>query len=407
MKINVGKKEIKYLIGILILIVLFAAFHFLFGNSQDDTEIHGKVIQEINYAGNSNNKSSTDNSKNSKTTLARNYVIVKILNGDHKGETIKLDNLVNDKTSHQSLVKKGDEVLISISEDSKGHIKSGSYIYDVVRYKFVYMLAIIFVVLIGIVGGIKGVKSIIGLLITGFAVLKIMLPLILAGFDPMIVSIFICVGVSILNLLIISGKNKKTFAAIIGTCGGVLVAGLIAYISISALRLFGLTDEEEQNIIYIAQNVQFNFSGLLFAGVLMGALGAVMDISMSIASAINEMNEQKEMSMLELIKSGMNVGKDIMGTMANTLILAYAGGAMYIMIWISSYDLPFHRILNQDVIASEAVKSLAGSIGLIFTIPLTAIFSSFILKREKKCDEKSNETIEWFKGGNLVWRRYL
>jgi len=394
MKINVGKKEIKYLIGILILIVLFAAFHFLFGNSQDDTEIHGKVIQEINYAGNSNNKSSTDNSKNSKTTLARNYVIVKILNGDHKGETIKLDNLVNDKTSHQSLVKKGDEVLISISEDSKGHIKSGSYIYDVVRYKFVYMLAIIFVVLIGIVGGIKGVKSIIGLLITGFAVLKIMLPLILAGFDPMIVSIFICVGVSILNLLIISGKNKKTFAAIIGTCGGVLVAGLIAYISISALRLFGLTDEEEQNIIYIAQNVQFNFSGLLFAGVLMGALGAVMDISMSIASAINEMNEQKEMSMLELIKSGMNVGKDIMGTMANTLILAYAGGAMYIMIWISSYDLPFHRILNQDVIASEAVKSLAGSIGLIFTIPLTAIFSSFILKREKKCDEKSNETIE-------------
>lgn len=394
MKINVGKKEIKYLIGILILIVLFAAFHFLFGNSQDDTEIHGKVIQEINYAGSSNNKSSTDNSKNSKTTLARNYVIVKILNGDHKGETIKLDNLVNDKTSHQSLVKKGDEVLISISEDSKGHIKSGSYIYDVVRYKFVYMLAIIFVVLIGIVGGIKGVKSIIGLLITGFAVLKIMLPLILAGFDPMIVSIFICVGVSILNLLIISGKNKKTFAAIIGTCGGVLVAGLIAYISISALRLFGLTDEEEQNIIYIAQNVQFNFSGLLFAGVLMGALGAVMDISMSIASAINEMNEQKEMSMLELIKSGMNVGKDIMGTMANTLILAYAGGAMYIMIWISSYDLPFHRILNQDVIASEAVKSLAGSIGLMFTIPLTAIFSSFILKREKKCDEKCNETIE-------------
>lgn len=390
MKINIGKKEIKYLIGILVLIVLFIAFHFLFGGSQDDTEIHGKVMQEINTTNEVNNKSSTAKSKDSKTTLARNYVVIKILNGAHKGETIKLDNLVNDKTSHQSLVKKGDEVLVSISEDNKGHIKSDSYIYDVVRYKFVYALAIIFVVLIGIVGGTKGIKSIIGLLITGFAVLKIMLPLVLAGCDPMLVSIFICVGVSVLNLLIISGKNKKTLAAIVGTCGGVMVAGLIAYISISALRLFGLTDEEEQNIIYIAQNVQFNFSGLLFAGVLMGALGAVMDISMSIASAINEMNEQKEMTMLELIKSGMNVGKDIMGTMANTLILAYAGGAMYIMIWISSYDLPFHRILNQDVIASEAVKSLAGSIGLIFTIPLTAVFSSFILKRDKKHDEKED-----------------
>ncbi|MFL0250783.1 YibE/F family protein [Clostridium neuense] len=368
-------------------------FHFLFNSSQDNLEIHGKIIKEINN-NNTSSKLNEKDSKNKKTTLSRNYVMVKILNGDHKGETIKLDNLVNDKTSHQSFTKKGDEVLINISEDKNGHIKSGSYIYDVVRYKFIYVLVIVFVLLIALIGGMKGIKSIIGIAITGFAVLKIMLPLIMAGFDPIVVSVFICIGVSILNLLIISGKNKKTLAAIVGTCGGVIIAGVIAAVCISALRLSGLTDEEEQNIIYIAQNVNFNFSGLFFAGVLMGALGAVMDISMSIASSINEINQQKEMSMVDLIKSGMNVGKDIMGTMANTLILAYAGGAMYIMIWISSYDLPFHRILNQDVIASEAVKSLAGSIGLIFTIPLTAIFSSFIFKREKKYDQKVDKIIE-------------
>lgn len=393
MKIRISKKKIKYLVGFVGLIILFMVFHFLFNSSQDNLEIHGKIIKEINN-NNTSSKLNEKDSKNKKTTLSRNYVMVKILNGDHKGETIKLDNLVNDKTSHQSFTKKGDEVLINISEDKNGHIKSGSYIYDVVRYKFIYVLVIVFVLLIALIGGMKGIKSIIGIAITGFAVLKIMLPLIMAGFDPIVVSVFICIGVSILNLLIISGKNKKTLAAIVGTCGGVIIAGVIAAVCISALRLSGLTDEEEQNIIYIAQNVNFNFSGLFFAGVLMGALGAVMDISMSIASSINEINQQKEMSMVDLIKSGMNVGKDIMGTMANTLILAYAGGAMYIMIWISSYDLPFHRILNQDVIASEAVKSLAGSIGLIFTIPLTAIFSSFIFKREKKYDQKVDKIIE-------------
>lgn len=393
MKISIKKKQIKYLLGASILIILFIVFHFLFGGSQDDLEIHGKVIKEINNTSVSN-KVSKSNSKSKTTTLARNYVLVKILNGSHKGETIKLDNLVNDKTNHQSLTKKGDEVLVNISEDKNGHIKNGSYIYDVVRYKFIYALVIIFVLLIALVGGTKGIKSIIGLAITGFAVLKIMLPLIMAGFNPIGVAVFICIGVSILNLLIISGKNKKTFAAIIGTCGGVAIAGLIAGISISSLRLFGLTDEEEQMIIYISQNVNFNFSGLLFVGILMGALGAVMDISMSIASSINEINQQREMSMVELIKSGMNVGKDIMGTMANTLILAYAGGAMYIMIWISSYDLPFHRILNQDVIASEAIKSLAGSIGLIFTIPLTAVFSAFIFKREKNHEQEEEKTAE-------------
>ncbi|URZ07324.1 YibE/F family protein [Clostridium felsineum] len=397
------KKIIIWSVAIAIFIALISIWHFcLSDNNKSDTVIHGRVIQEL--AANSKKNTTKKNvinvpenkkSKKNKNSLNRSYVLVKILNGDYKGKVIRLENLVNEKTAHETLTKKGDEVLINIDEDSKGNISS-AYIYDVVRYKFVYGLMIAFVILLCVVGGKKGIKSVIALAITAFAVLKVMIPLIIAGFNPTVVSIVICIIVSTINLIIISGKNKKTLAAIIGTSGGLILSALIATFSILTLRLSGLTDEEEQMIIYISQNTSFNFSGLLFAGILMGALGAVMDIGMSIASSINELHEtHKEATVIELIKSGMNVGRDMMGTMANTLILAYAGGAMYVMIWISSYDLPIYRIINQDVIASELVKTLAGSIGLIFTIPLTAVCSAMILKKEKiKIKSEDNSTIE-------------
>lgn len=399
------KKKIIFISLIVVFAALFLIWHFYFSDNNGNTVIHGKVIAEA-----SGNKNSSKNkivnvpknkkSINNKNSLKQKYVLVKILNGDYKGKVLKLENLINEKTSHETLTKKGDEVLVNIDEDSKGNITS-AYIYDVVRYKFIYELIIIFIILLGIVGGKKGIKSVIALGITGFAVLKIMVPLILHGFNPTIVSIVICIGVSTINLLIISGKNKKTLAAILGTWGGVILSALIAEFSILSLNLAGLTDEEEQMVIYISQNVSFNFSGLLFAGILMGALGAVMDVSMSIASSINEINDkQSDASIKDLIKSGMNIGKDIMGTMANTLILAYVGGAMYAIIWISSYDLPLYRIINQDVIASEIIKSLAGSIGLIFTIPLTAICSAIIFKRERdKPDNGKNSAIE---GNNSI-----
>ncbi|KHD38787.1 membrane protein [Clostridium acetobutylicum] len=388
-----------------IFIAVLLVWHFYFSDdNKSDLVIHGKVIQELSSNSKKNKNTSKANvinvpenkkSKKNKNSLNRTYVLVKILNGDYKGKVIKLENLVNEKTAHETLTKKGDEVLINIDEDSKGNISS-AYIYDVVRYKFIFGLVAAFIILLSVVGGKKGVKSVIALAITAVAVLKIMIPLIIAGFNPTIVSIVICIVVSTINLIIISGKNKKTLAAIIGTSGGLILSALIATFSIITLRLSGLTDEEEQMVIYITQNTSFNFSGLLFAGILMGALGAVMDIGMSIASSINELHETNEKAtVMELVKSGMNVGRDMMGTMANTLILAYAGGAMYVMIWISSYDLPLYRIINQDVIASELVKTLAGSIGLIFTIPLTAFCSAMILKREKvKVNSKENMLVE-------------
>ncbi len=238
-----------------------------------------------------------------------------------------------------------------------------------------------------IIGGKKGLKSVITLAITGVMVLKVLIPLVIQGFDPVVVSSIICMFAIVVNLVIIGGKNEKTLAAIIGTSGGVLIAGIITMFSNSIIRVNGLTDDQMQSIIYTAQNSNFDFQGLLFAGIIMGALGAVMDVSISIASSVKEIEDAKpDITVRELIKSGMNVGKDIMGTMANTLILAYVGGAMYIMIMVSSYSYStsITTAIDQDVIASEILKALAGSIGLILAIPITTVAAALLVKRHRE-----------------------
>ncbi|WP_217302988.1 YibE/F family protein [Clostridium sp. 001] len=342
----------------------------------DNTPVHGKVIKiHANGGKNSQRFSNAD---------------VKIISGSFKGKVITVQNFAggqikDEGSSTQSFAKVGDEVLVNIQYDSKNNVKK-AYIYEIVRYKWLYGLAAFLIILLIAIGGLKGFKSVITLAITGIVVIKVLIPLILQGFNPMIVSIAICIFVTIVNLLIISGKNKKTLAAIIGTSGGVLIAGAIAFFSNSIMMLNGLTDDQMQSIIYTSQNANFNFPGLLFAGIIMGALGAVMDVSMSIASSIMEIKEAKpDMTVKELVKSGMNVGKDIMGTMANTLILAYVGGAMYIMIMISSYSYStsISTALDQDIIASEVLKALAGSIGLIFAVPITAVTAAFLIKLNK------------------------
>ncbi|AGK98004.1 YibE/F family protein [Clostridium pasteurianum] len=370
----VFKNKKNIIIGIILILIAVCFFSYknFVANEDDNQPVHGVVISE-----NSNTSSSQQTQKNSKS-MESSKVQVKITSGSHKGTVLSLDNLVNDKTFDETLAHKGSEVLVNIDENDNGSIKS-AYIYEVVRYKYIYILLFVFVGLLAIIGGKKGIKSIAALLLTGVVILKILIPLIISGFNPIVVSIILCISVSILNLLIISGKNKKTLAAIIGTVGGVIIAAIIGISMSTILRLTGLTDDELQMLIYISQNTSFDFRGLLFSGILMGALGAVMDVSMSIASAVNEIKENnKEISTKELIKSGMNVGRDIMGTMANTLILAYVGGSMYILMLVSSYNLPMSRILDQDVIASEVLKSLAGSIGLIFTIPITAAASAWL-----------------------------
>lgn len=247
------------------------------------------------------------------------------------------------------------------------------------KISLLYLL-ILFLAGLTIIGGRKGVKTILTLIFTILIISQLLLPMILHGYNPIAVSIGVASLVIIITLLIISGFNKKTFSAIIGTTGGVIIAGFLALLIGYMANLSGLGNEESIHLILFTRDI--DFKGLLFAGIIIGSMGAVMDVGMSISSAMHEISiANPSITTEKLITAGMNIGRDIMGTMANTLILAYVGASMNLMLFLTAYEPSLVQILVKDNITAEIVRSLAGSIGLIFTIPLTAGVSGFLRSR--------------------------
>lgn len=285
-----------------------------------------------------------------------------------------------------SKLKQGDEVLLILELDEKGDITQ-SYIYSVARDKYLLLLLIIFAVVILSIGRLKGLKALISLVLTILAIIYILIPLILKGFDPVFISIWVCVLITGITLLLVSGFNKKTLAAVIGTTGGVVAAGFLAQIVGDLAKLTGLGDEESQMLMYIPQNISFDYKGLLFAGILIGALGAAMDVAMSLSSAMFEIKDiNPEIKKGSHVKAGMNIGRDMIATMSNTLILAYVGGSLQLLLLLMAHEIPFYEIINQDGYAGEVVRSFAGSIGLILTIPITAMAAGFLSEKKDKQD---------------------
>lgn len=305
---------------------------------------------------------------------------LEILDGKYKGDIVETKNYLSNNMAYNIEVNPGDNVIVMIDE-YEDYIEV--FVSDYARDNYIYYLLAVFLLLILLIGKTKGLKAVITLGITIFLILKVFLPGILKGMSPILLSIVISIIVTFITILVISGFSNKSLAAIIGTISGVLVAGLIAFFVGNKIRLTGLSGEEATMLMYTPQGIEFDFKGLLFSGIILGALGAIMDIGMSISSAIEEINiANPDLNQKELFKAGMNVGKDIMGTMTNTLILAYTGASIPLLLLFMAYETSLTKIINLDVIASEIVRSLSGSIGLILTIPLTAIIASILIKRK-------------------------
>lgn len=311
------------------------------------------------------------------------YAEVKILNGANKNETILVQNVIDENMAYNIIIDKGDEVLLYLEKDEQGNIIH-AYVAEICRQRYLAYMLVLFIILLIIFGGIKGIKSVITLGITGVAIIKVLLPLILRGYNPLFLSITVSIAITIITLTIINGINKKTLSAIIGTVGGVLIAGIVAWWIGSLAKLTGLGNDKAQMLMFLPQNINFDYRGLLLSGIIIGSLGAVMDVGMSIASAMYEIQlANPYISSKKLIKSGMNVGRDIMGTMSNTLILAYTGGSLQLMLLLMAHKAPLFEIINWDTMASEIIRALAGSIGLILAIPITALVSGFIYEFQK------------------------
>ena len=243
-----------------------------------------------------------------------------------------------------------------------------------------YSLAII------IIGGKKGIKALVSLIITVLAIFYWILPKLINGANPLLVTTLVSILITFIVLFIIAGINKKAIVAIAGTTGGILISAVFAIIFGSLMNLSGINEEAStlsQHITYnggVAENVSYDFKGLLYAGIIIGALGACMDVSMSIASALHELKEESpDISVKKMMKAGMNIGKDMMGTMTNTLILAYMGGSLVLVMLMTVTGDNFRHIINTEMLLEEILRAISGSFGLVTTIPFTTLVGSLMM----------------------------
>lgn len=307
---------------------------------------------------------------------------VKITNGAFKNEIIEVENYIDPNSAYNIIVNKGDGIFLITEIDKEGHI-TVAYVTEIIKDKYLIFLTVAFIITLILVGRFKGLKAAITLALTAIAVVKILLPLILKGYNPILISAVISIGIIIITLTIIGGFNRKTLSTIIGTSGGIFIAGILALIFGSLSKLTGLSSEEARMLMFIPQEIDFNFRGLLFSGIILASLGAVMDVSMSISSSMFEVIKiDPTIKKNDLMSAGMSVGCDIIGTMSNTLILVYIGSSLPLMLLFMAYDISFIEIVNKDMIASEIIRALAGSIGLILAIPITVLVSANLFNRE-------------------------
>ncbi|MCK5763680.1 MAG: YibE/F family protein [Clostridiales bacterium] len=313
-------------------------------------------------------------------------VLIKILSGQYKGEYVSVENHLAENDIYSIEVENDDKVVLMIQEyDGERDI----YISDFSREGIIKVLVFAFLAILILIGKTKGFKSVMTITLTVVLIFKVLLPAILIGWNPLTTTIFIATVITLLTITAIAGFHKKSFAAILGTIIGVIIAGVISITAAKMIKLTGLSSEEAIMLMYLPQNISLNFQNLLFSGILLGALGAVMDVAMSIASSIQEIhNANNDLSAYELFQSGMEVGKDMMGTMSNTLILAYTGSFIPLMLLFMAYGTSYTKLINMDIVATEIVRSLSGSIGLILTIPITATIAVALAKNSltKKVD---------------------
>ncbi|TFD94339.1 YibE/F family protein [Jeotgalibacillus sp. R-1-5s-1] len=319
---------------------------------------------------------------------------VEILSGEYKGQEMEVtgNNYPGSVYGNSNFwFEEGDRITVQF-QIQDGEILH-AYPLDYARDFPSYILVALFIGVLILFGKLKGVKSVITLGLTIFILFQFMIPYLLEGYNPIWLVLITGAIVTALTFFIVSGFTRKTFAAIIGTVGGLGSAAIISAVFMGLMNLSGFHGEEERMLGTMVDDFPIDISGLLLAGIIIGALGAVMDVAISIASSTEEVKRNyTKASFKELFKSGMNVGGDIMGTMANTLILAYVGATLPLLLIIFAYEYSFEELIQMEFFAVEILRTLAGSIGLVLAIPITALISALLLGKQD-INEKQGTSI--------------
>ena len=327
--------------------------------------------------------------------IGKQYLKVQLISGDYAGQ--QFSGVVNNLSYlYGTVVKAGDNVTLAVVYEN-GTV-TDLVLQDFDRTHPLLIVLALFLLITIVVGGKVGAKSLLGLALTIVCTFSVLIPLLIGGSPTIPTILAMCAYVTIVEFVILDGVNKKTVVAILGTISGVVIAALFGKIACDILRINGYkTFEVDSTIEALLQLKQgqgsegsLQLGDLLVGGILIAALGAVNDVAMSISSAMNELiTVNPNLTRKELFKSGMAIGRDMVGTMTNTLILAFVGSSLIVMIYLVSLEPSYQQLMSTGYLSVEVVQGVASSVGVILAVPLSVLIGTVLYgSRKGKKTEK-------------------
>lgn len=308
-------------------------------------------------------------------------LLVAVTSGQYRGQTFLTSNAVGPLYGEPAA--SGDHVTLLISTYADGSHNATVYEHD--RSIAIGLILAAFLLVTVLVGGKTGAKSILGLAMTVAVLVLLLIPLLLKGWPTVWTVFLLCSYIAVVCFVILGGVNRKILCACLGTIAGMALATVFGLGAQALAHVNGLRISDVEPLLQLRQTgTPIGLRGLLVGGIIISSLGAVMDVAMSISSALSELKAvNPEMTLGELWKSGRNIGRDMVGTMTNTLILAFLGSGFTLMIYLYSLDLPWRELMSSSYLALEVVSGVSSAIGVILAVPVTTIIGALLLSRKQ------------------------
>lgn len=312
--------------------------------------------------------------------LGSQNLTIEILTGKYKNKIINVNNLLSGSLEYDEFYEEKDKVLIYIQETND---KLEGKILSIFRLDKLFILSSIFVILLISYARKIGFQSLLSFIGSILIIWKFLIPTLKNGENVFIITILTLIFLSGLIIFLVAGFTKKAFTAFLGTLSGLFVTGTLTFLFGNIFKIDGMNQPFAQSLLF-SSSMGINILDIFYSAIVIGASGAAMDIAMDMAATIEELKyHNPDLNKKQLIKSGFNVGRSVIGTMTTTLLLAYSGGFLTLMILFLERDTSILQILNMKLVASEIIKIVIGSIGLVVVAPMTTYIGAIIYSLKK------------------------
>ena len=366
------------------MIFILAAFIFLLNDSINQSQLdegQAELICKVTE------KDDSDMIISGIVMLGSQYLTGEVVSGEYAGETIQFYNSFIGQYEYDQYYDVGDSVLVG------ANIKNGTIVdavaIDYVRHHYTIILFGVFAIFLLLYAGKIGFRAILSFVVSVAIIWVVLIPCLLNGYPPVLITIVTLVLLSAVIIFSVAGFSRKALSAFLGSTSGIIIPVVLAYVFGSLMKIEGLSAPYAVTLMMRGYS-NLNMQEIFYCAILIGASGACMDISMDVAASMDEVHAKRpDISKAELIKSGFNVGKSVIGTMATTLLLAYSGSYLTLMMLFNVSETSLIRLLNMKVFTTEVMRILIGSIALLLVAPITAVIAGAILKRSRQKAEST------------------